>query len=259
MTEGRLWSAAAHRRSHRLHLHQRRAELGTCDHREPGAAGQFRWRRGPACVARSSPANRYSAVTAFRAGVQCYEGVQRLGNPQHRGGGSRGERQDQSGRCARLRVRKLKRHGSVKDGTALTDTAPEEIERGYSINLGPRVRRVAGHQDQPHRHTRVSRLPGRRGRRTRRRRRSALRHPRDGRRRDGHRAHVPRSRQAPRSRALRRLDDGQGARRLRSHLPADQARLTTKVIPVEIPIGEGADFHGIVNLFTRARTSSSAA
>ena len=53
-----------------------------------------------------------------------------------------------------------KRHGSVKDGTALTDTAPEEIERGYSINLGPRVRRVAGHEDQPDRHPRVSRLPG---------------------------------------------------------------------------------------------------
>ena len=30
-----------------------------------------------------------------------------------------------------------KRHGSVKDGTALTDHAAEEIERGYSINLGP--------------------------------------------------------------------------------------------------------------------------
>ncbi|MHB2034110.1 MAG: GTP-binding protein, partial [Gemmatimonadaceae bacterium] len=29
-----------------------------------------------------------------------------------------------------------KRHGSVKDGTSLTDTAPEEVERGYSINLG---------------------------------------------------------------------------------------------------------------------------
>src|ERR1043166_8199128 len=29
-----------------------------------------------------------------------------------------------------------KRHGSVKDGTSLTDTAAEEIERGYSINLG---------------------------------------------------------------------------------------------------------------------------
>src|SRR3982074_1376445 len=29
-----------------------------------------------------------------------------------------------------------KRHGSIADGTTLTDTAPEEIERGFSINLG---------------------------------------------------------------------------------------------------------------------------
>src|SRR3954464_7171979 len=29
-----------------------------------------------------------------------------------------------------------KRHGSVADGTTLTDTSPEEIERRYSINLG---------------------------------------------------------------------------------------------------------------------------
>src|ERR687893_630021 len=29
-----------------------------------------------------------------------------------------------------------KRHGSVRDGTSLTDYAPEEVERGYSINLG---------------------------------------------------------------------------------------------------------------------------
>src|SRR5438093_1878799 len=29
-----------------------------------------------------------------------------------------------------------KRHGSVKDGTALTDYAAEETDRGYSINLG---------------------------------------------------------------------------------------------------------------------------
>src|SRR5499425_319686 len=29
-----------------------------------------------------------------------------------------------------------KRHGAVKDGTALTDTSAEEVERGYSINLG---------------------------------------------------------------------------------------------------------------------------
>lgn len=30
-----------------------------------------------------------------------------------------------------------------------------------------------------------------------------------------------------------------------------RARLTPAVIPVEIPIGEGADFHGIINLFSR--------
>jgi elongation factor G len=29
-----------------------------------------------------------------------------------------------------------KRHGSIRDGTTLTDYSPDEIERGYSINLG---------------------------------------------------------------------------------------------------------------------------
>ena len=29
-----------------------------------------------------------------------------------------------------------KRHGTVKDGTTLTDTSPEEIDRKYSISLG---------------------------------------------------------------------------------------------------------------------------
>src|SRR3954464_3779961 len=29
-----------------------------------------------------------------------------------------------------------RRHGSVKDGTALTDYAAEEVDRGFSINLG---------------------------------------------------------------------------------------------------------------------------
>src|SRR3989449_9061034 len=32
-----------------------------------------------------------------------------------------------------------KRHGSVKDGTALTDYTPDEIERKYSINLAVAV------------------------------------------------------------------------------------------------------------------------
>ena len=30
-----------------------------------------------------------------------------------------------------------------------------------------------------------------------------------------------------------------------------KTRLTNKVIPVEVPVGQGADFHGIVNLFTK--------
>src|SRR5213075_1837875 len=30
-----------------------------------------------------------------------------------------------------------------------------------------------------------------------------------------------------------------------------KSRLTSKVIPVEIPVGQGADFHGVINLFTR--------
>ena len=30
-----------------------------------------------------------------------------------------------------------------------------------------------------------------------------------------------------------------------------RGRLTNKVIPVEVPIGEGPDFHGIINLFTK--------
>src|SRR5262245_38726261 len=30
-----------------------------------------------------------------------------------------------------------------------------------------------------------------------------------------------------------------------------KSRLTSKVIPVEVPVGEGPDFHGVVNLFTK--------
>ena len=37
-----------------------------------------------------------------------------------------------------------KRHGSVKDGTALTDFAPEEVDRKYSISLGVAFLAVVG-------------------------------------------------------------------------------------------------------------------
>ena len=39
-----------------------------------------------------------------------------------------------------------KRHGSIKEGTALTDFTPEEIDRKYSINLGCDVDEVGRRQ-----------------------------------------------------------------------------------------------------------------
>ena len=57
-----------------------------------------------------------------------------------------------------------KRHGSVKDGTALTDHTSEEIDRGFSINLGCAFAEWMDTKINPHRHARVSRLPGRRSR-----------------------------------------------------------------------------------------------
>ena len=108
-----------------------------------------------------------------------------------------------------------RRHGSVRDGTALTDTAPEEIERGYSINLGCahaewmdtkiNLLDTPGYLD--FQGDAIAGLAAADG--------ALCVVQRDGRRRGGHRAHVPRGRRAPRSGALRRLDDGQGARRLR--------------------------------------------
>ncbi len=83
-----------------------------------------------------------------------------------------------------------KRHGSVKDGTALTDSSGEEIERGYSINLGCALRRSAGRQDQSHRHAGVSRFSWRRDCRACRGGWRVVRRPGDGRRGDGHGADV---------------------------------------------------------------------
>ena len=115
-----------------------------------------------------------------------------------------------------------KRHGSVKDGTALTDIAAEEIERGYSINLGcayaewldTKINLIDTPGYLDFQGDAVAGLAAADG--------ALVVVPRDGGRRSRHGAHVPRSGRAPRSGALRRLDDGQGARRLRSHLSADQ-------------------------------------
>ncbi|MGE5731137.1 MAG: elongation factor G [Gemmatimonas sp.] len=144
-----------------------------------------------------------------------------------------------------------KRHGSVKDGTALTDGSPEEIERGYSINLGCAY---AEWQD-----TKINLIdtPG------------YLDFHGDAvaglAAADGALVVVPATsgvevgtermfreavaRRDPVMFVVSMMD--------KEHANFDRiyqqikTRLTNKVIPVEVPIGEGPDFHGVVNLFTK--------
>jgi elongation factor G len=144
-----------------------------------------------------------------------------------------------------------KRHGSVKDGTALTDGSPEEIDRGYSINLGCAY---AEWQD-----TKINLIdtPG------------YLDFHGDAvaglAAADGALVVVPATsgvevgtermfrdavaRRDPVMFVVSMMD--------KEHADFDRiyqqikTRLTNKVIPVEVPIGEGPDFHGVVNLFTK--------
>ncbi|HVA58198.1 MAG TPA: elongation factor G [Gemmatimonadaceae bacterium] len=144
-----------------------------------------------------------------------------------------------------------RRHGSVKDGTSLTDTAPEELERGYSINLGCAYAEwmntkinlidtpgyldflgdaVAGLAAADGALCVVNATAGvevgteRMFRETVRRRQPVL--------------------------FVASMMD-------KEHASFDavydqiRERLTTKVIPVEVPIGEGPEFHGIINLFSK--------
>jgi elongation factor G len=144
-----------------------------------------------------------------------------------------------------------KRHGSVKDGTALTDHAAEEIERGFSINLGCAY---AEWQD-----TKINLIdtPG------------YLDFQGDAiaglAAADGALVVVPATsgvevgtermfreavmRGDPVLFVVSMMD--------KEHSDFDRiyqqikTRLTNKVIPVEIPVGQGAEFHGVVNLFTK--------
>src|SRR3954463_14092365 len=144
-----------------------------------------------------------------------------------------------------------KRHGSVKDGTALTDHAAEEIERGFSINLGcafaewmdTKINLIDTPGYLDFQGDAVAGLAAA----------------------DGALCVVPAThgvetgtermfREAVRRRnpvlfVVSMMD--------KEHADFDRiyqqikARLTNKVIPVEIPVGQGADFHGVVNLFTK--------
>ncbi|HJR64422.1 MAG TPA: elongation factor G [Gemmatimonadaceae bacterium] len=144
-----------------------------------------------------------------------------------------------------------KRHGSVKDGTALTDYAAEEIERHYSINLGcayaewmdTKINLIDTPGYLDFQGDAIAGLAAADG---------ALVVV-------GATAGVEVGTEKMFREAIERSDpvlfvvsmlDKEHASfdRIYEHI---KARLTTKVIPVEIPMGEGPAFHGILNLFSR--------
>ncbi len=144
-----------------------------------------------------------------------------------------------------------KRHGSTADGTALTDTAPEELERGYSINLGCAHAEWMG--------TKINLLdtPG------------FLDFQGDAiaglAAADGAlcvvsaAAGVEVATERMFHEAVRRKDPVLFVVTMMDKEHADfdaiyqqvKTKLTSRVIPIEVPVGEGADFHGIVNLFDK--------
>lgn len=144
-----------------------------------------------------------------------------------------------------------KRHGSVREGTSLTDYAPEEVERGFSINIGSGYAEWMGAKinliDTPgyldFQGDAIAGLAAADGALcvvsatggvevgTERMFREAV------------------DRKDPVLFVVSMMD--------KEHADFDRIyqqikqRLTTKVIPVEVPLGEGPDFHGVANLFTK--------
>ena len=144
-----------------------------------------------------------------------------------------------------------KRHGSVKDGTTLTDTSPEEIERGYSISLGCAFAEW--------RDTKLNLLdtPGFldfQGDAL-----AALAAADGALVAIGAGTGVEAGTERMFREAIRRTDPVLFVVSMmdKEHADFDTAyrsikeRLTAKVIPVEIPIGAGPAFRGVINLFTK--------
>ncbi len=144
-----------------------------------------------------------------------------------------------------------KRHGSINDGTTLTDTAPEEIERGYSINLG------CAHAEWMESKINFVDTPG------------FLDFQGDAiaglAAADGAlcvigaTSGVEVGTERMFREAVQRRDPVLFVVTMMDKEHADfdaiyqqvKSRLTTKVIPIEVPVGQGTDFHGIVNLFDK--------
>jgi elongation factor G len=144
-----------------------------------------------------------------------------------------------------------KRHGSVKDGTALTDFSPDEVERKYSIHLG------VAHAEWMDTKINLIDTPG------------YLDFQGDAiaglAAADGAvvvvgaTAGVEVGTERMFREAIERRDpvlfvasmmDKENASFERVYRDIKQ-RLTSKVVPVEVPIGEGPDFRGIINLLAR--------
>ena len=144
-----------------------------------------------------------------------------------------------------------RRHGSVKDGTALTDYAPEETERGYSINLG------CAHAEWMDNKINLIDTPG------------YLDFQGDAvaglAAADGALVVISATggvevgTEKMFREAISRADPVLFVVSLmdKEHASFDRIyqqikdRLTSKVIPVEVPIGEGAEFRGVLNLFSK--------
>jgi elongation factor G len=144
-----------------------------------------------------------------------------------------------------------KRHGAVKDGTSLTDFTPEETERGYSITLGCAYAEWEGCKinllDTPgyldFQGDAIAGLAAADG---------ALVVV-------GATTGVEVGTEKMFHEAVRRSDPVLFVLSMmdKEHANFDatyrqiKERLTSKVVPVEIPLGEGAAFRGVMNLFTQ--------
>lgn len=144
-----------------------------------------------------------------------------------------------------------KRHGSVKDGTALTDYSAEEVERGFSINLG------CAYAEWMDNKINLIDTPG------------FLDFQGDAvagvAAADGAlcvvnaNAGVEVGTEREFREAMRRRDPVLFVVSMmdKEHADFDRAyeqikhKLTAKVIPVQIPAGSGPGFHGVLNLFSR--------
>src|SRR5215203_4288959 len=144
-----------------------------------------------------------------------------------------------------------KRHGTIADGTTLTDSAPEEVERGYSINVGcafaewmdTKINLIDTPGFLDFQGDAVAGLAAADG---------ALCVV-------GATAGVEVGTERMFQEAVSRGDPVLFVVSMMDKENADfdaiyqqiKTRLTAKVIPIEVPVGEGADFHGIVNLFDK--------